>query len=234
MVSIIIPAYNAEKYIAETIKSVVNQTYKNWELIIVDDGSTDNTVDVITGYMNKDFPINYVFQKNSGVSTARNKGLSAAQGEYIALLDADDIWLENNLEIKISTLEKSKDIYWVYSSMYQINEKSNILKEAPKGTDIDILNSILIWENEVVPGPCSNIVFKRECYDNGCAFDPLFSTAADQDFTIRLASKYKATYIDIPLWGYRIHQNNMSSNVSLMEKDHIGVYKKTLNSKLFK
>lgn len=233
MISIVIPAYNAEKYLAETIDSVINQTYTNWELIIVDDGSTDNTKGIIETYRSKDLPIKYIFQENSGVSIARNNGMNHASGKYIALLDADDVWLKNNLELKIKILMNNPSVSWVYSNMNNADENMNIIGEAPPGTDNDILGSILKWEGEVVPGPCSNMLFDLKCFEEGCMFDPLFSTAADQDFTIQLATKYKGIHISKPLWNYRLHNNNMSSNISVMEKDHIGVYKKAKKNKLF-
>ncbi len=234
MVSIIIPAYNTEKYIAETINSVISQTYIDWELIVIDDGSTDNTADIVKEFCKNDKRINYYYQNNTGVSIARNNGMQKIKGDYIALLDADDIWETNNLEEKISVLSSTKDIGWVYSNMYNADENGNIIDIAASGHGINILDSILLWEGEVVPGPCSNIVFRKECFDNGLSFDKLLSTAADQDFCIQLASKYKGVFIDEVLLKYRVLENSMSRNISIMEKDHIGVFNKAAKNKLFK
>lgn len=234
MVSIIIPAYNAEKYIIETINSVLNQTYSNWELIIIDDGSQDKTAELIANLYKNDSRINYYYQKNTGVSGARNNGLSKCKGEYIALLDADDVWEKNNLELKVNALESNKNISWVFSDMYNADKNINIINIASTGTDKNILNSILLWQTEVIPGPCSNVVFTKRCYDEGIKFDIKLSTAADQDFTLQLASKYKGFHINKPLWRYRILNNSMSRNISVMEKDHIKVFKKAKKNKLFK
>lgn len=234
MVSIIIPAYNAQRFIAETIESVLEQTYTNWELIIIDDGSSDNTKNIVEQYRQNDPRIQYYFQENAGVSVARNHGLSKANGEFIALLDADDVWLEENLALKVEVLEQDGNIQWVYSNMYEADEEMNILGDAAKGTDEEILDSILAWKREVVPGPCSNVVFAKKCYDEGVQFDPELSTAADQDFTIQLASKYKGKHIDQNLWKYRILGNSMSRNISVMERDHILVFKKAEKLNLFK
>jgi len=233
MISIIIPAYNAEKYIVETINSVLNQTFTDWELIIVDDGSKDNTAEIVKQFCEKDNRISYYFKKNSGVSDTRNLGMSKAKGEYIALLDADDFFEKDNLSEKLRILEEN-NIDWVYSNMYNSDEKLNILNVDEGGHSVNILDSILLWYGQVVPGPCSNIVFRKICYIDGARFDSEFSTAADQDFTIQLASKYKGYYIDKPLWRYRILGNSMSHNIAVMEKDHIGVYKKATKNKLFK
>lgn len=234
MVSIIIPAYNASKYIAETMDSVLQQTYKDWELIIIDDGSKDNTKEIVLKYKEQHPQIYYYYQENGGVSVARNHGLEKAKGQYIALLDADDVWLAHNLEIKIKSLERNEHIKWVYSNMFNADEQMNITGEATKGKDDNILDSILAWKGEVVPGPCSNVVFDKLCYDEGVKFDPTLSTAADQDFTIQLAAKYLGKHINENLWKYRILGNSMSRNIEVMEKDHIRVFKKAAKLNLFK
>ncbi|PCJ89757.1 MAG: hypothetical protein COA57_00970 [Flavobacteriales bacterium] len=233
LVSIIIPAYNAEKYIAETIQSVINQTYTNWELIIVNDGSTDNTEKIAQAYVEKDQRIKYIYQENAGVSVARNKGVENSQGDYVAFLDADDIWCRQNLEKKVTILNNI-NIDWVYSDMLSIDKNGNQLQYPEVGKNYKILENILLWNGEVVPGPGSNIITKKKCFDEGVIFDPNFSTAADQDFTIQLASKYQGKRIPEKLWYYRVIASSMSRNMEVMEKDHIGVYKKAAKNNLFK
>ncbi|PCJ25697.1 MAG: hypothetical protein COA97_07400 [Flavobacteriales bacterium] len=234
MISIIIPVYNAEKYISETINSVFSQTYRNWELIIIDDGSADNSANIIKQFCKDNDKVRYYYQENSGVSVARNNGMNKAKGKYIALLDADDVWEKDNLRLKNDVLETKNDVSWVFSNMYNANETAEIVSEASKGTDKNILESILLWKREVIPGPCSNIIFKKKCFEDGISFDKELSTAADQYFTIQLASRYKGHHINEPLWRYRILSNSMSKNISVMEKDHIRVYNKAANKKLFK
>jgi len=230
--SIIIPAYNAAKYIDETIQSVLDQTYRNWELIIVDDGSTDNTSDVISRYLS-DERIQYVYQNNSGVSTARNNGILRSKGQFVAFLDADDIWLNENLNKKIELLKYHK-FDWVFCDMRIINRYSEYLNEEIQGTDQNILDHYLLWDRTVVPGPCSNIIIKRCCLEKGLQFDPKFSTAADQDFCINLSTKYIGKRIPKSLFSYRVLPDSMSKNISVMEKDHINVYKKADTNNLFK
>lgn len=234
MVSVIIPAYNASKYIEETIQSVLNQTYQNFEIIVVNDGSTDNTEGIIAGIMRFDKRIQLINKKNTGVSDTRNIGMQCAKGEYIALLDADDTWEYDNLSLKSNILTTYDDISWVYSDMYEADENLHKMGIAANGKTGNTLELILKWEGEVVPGPCSNIVFRKKCIEDGCSFDKALSTAADQDFTLQLASKYKSCYINKPLWNYRILSNSMSRNIAVMEKDHIGVYKKAEKNNLFK
>ena len=122
LVSIIIPCYNAEKYIAETIQSVINQTYKNWELIVVNDGSTDNSPDIIKEFVANDNRIAFIDKPNSGVSDSRNKGLAKAKGAYIAFLDADDVWNFQYLEKQIENLQANH--YTIsYTACQLINQK---------------------------------------------------------------------------------------------------------------
>ena len=108
LVSVIIPAYNAEKFIEEAIKSAQNQTYKNIEIIVVDDGSTDGTAEIVKKLAKKDKRIRYHHQKNKGVSIARNTAINYSKGQFIALLDQDDIWLPEKIKEQMETLRAEK------------------------------------------------------------------------------------------------------------------------------
>ena len=109
MISVIVPTYNASHTLGETIESVLAQSFSDLELIIVDDGSTDRTQDIVSEYKHKDERITYVRQINSGVSAARNKGVEIAKGKYISIIDADDLWDEHKLEKQISVMEAAED-----------------------------------------------------------------------------------------------------------------------------
>lgn len=233
MISIIIPVYNAEKYISQTLNSVLNQTLQDFEIIITDDGSTDNSKSIIAPYL-KDPRIVYLYQQNSGVSIARNNGIEQAKGEFIAFLDADDVWLKDNLEKKNTLLNSHADIFWTFSDYYHVDQNLKIIGDIRNGTDFNIVDSILLWEREVVPGIGSNVVAKKICFNDGLRFDPAFSTAADQDFCLNLASKYKGMRIAEALWYYRISPQSMSRNVQVLEKDHVQVYLKAKKNGLFK
>lgn len=135
LVSIITPAYNCDQYIAETIHSVLNQTYSQWEMIIVDDASTDNTVKILESYIMKDDRIKVISLKgNQGVANARNVGMRNARGRYLAFLDSDDIWNENKLERQLQFMQFN-DIAFSFSQYHQfVDEVSNLKKfvNAPK------------------------------------------------------------------------------------------------------
>lgn len=232
VVSIIIPAFNAEKFIAETIQSVLAQTYSSWELIIVDDGSTDNTANIIKTFFQND-RIRYCYQPNAGVSAARNKGIELSKGEYLAFLDADDLWHNQNIELKISTLKKNSSIGWVFGDMDYIDANNKFICSAEPGNDLNVNETMLIWDGNMVPGICSNIIIRRTCLESGLRFDPSFSTAADIDFLLLLAKNNSGKRVEgVPLL-YRKTTNSMSRNVASLEKDYVSLYKKAESNKMF-
>ena len=129
LVSVIIPLYNAEKYISETIESVINQTYENWELLVVDDCSTDNSREIVKSFKQKDSRIRLIESEINfgGPARPRNIGIDNSQGEYIAFLDADDVWLKNKLEIQLNLLIENNNFDLLDANAYTIDEKSKKL-----------------------------------------------------------------------------------------------------------
>lgn len=224
LVSIIIPAYNAEKFIVQTIDSVKAQTYSNWELIIVNDGSKDNTLNIIENYAQADKRISFITKPNSGVSDTRNIGIEKAQGDYIAFLDSDDIWLPMNLEKKISLLENDPSVDFVFSNMLQADKDLQNQTQAPVGKDENILEDLLLWNGEVIPGPCSNLVVRKKCFDAGIRFNKALTTIADQNITVQLAFKYRGKLIKENLWVYRVLPGSMSKSLQVMENDSLRTY----------
>jgi glycosyltransferase involved in cell wall biosynthesis len=233
LISVVIPVYGVEKYIEETIRSVMAQTYSNWEIIAVSDGSTDNSEAVILKLQEEESRIQYFWKENSGVSDTRNYGIARSKGEYIAFLDADDTWIENKLELQVKTFKENPSIGWCFGDAWLADENM-VRNEYRRGYDDNLLESILIWEKDIVPGPCSNIIVRKECFENGIAYDINLTSGADQDMTIQLASKYEGKHIEHPVWVYRVLPNSMSSSVLVTEKDHSYVYIKAKKNKLFK
>lgn len=231
LVSVVIPAYNAALFIKEAIESVLNQTYMNFEIIVIDDGSIDNQNEIIRTLMEKDDRIKYFYQENSGVSTARNHGILISKGEYLAFLDADDVWLPDNLELKIRKFE-SGEFGLVHSSAKIIDDKSNITGQSIIGKEGDLLEDMLVWKETCIPGP-SSILVKKEVIKEVGHFDINLSTAADQDFFLRTCAKFKIGMVDKSTWNYRIHNHNMHRNVAVMERDIIYVYEKSDKNNLF-
>jgi len=231
LVSIIVPIYNAADYLEATIKSVIAQSYSNWELILVDDGSTDNVYDIIKPFLN-DGRIRYLSKKNTGVSDTRNVGVNASTGIYLCFLDADDIFLTNNIEEKVNFLNNNPGIPLVHGNTEIINENGLATGEYNEGKAGYILNTLLLWDGTNIPGP-SSIMLKRDVFYEVGGWDTSFSTAADQDFFFSIAAKYPIGHINKVLTGYRVLPNSMSRNIAVMEKDHIAVYKKANKLKLF-
>lgn len=229
-VSVIIPAYNAGKYLAETVHSVLAQTYTDFEIIIHDDGSTDDTPAIAKTF--SDPRVKYRHQENAGVSAARNKGAEVATGKYLAFLDADDLFHPRNLEMKVTALEKDASLAMVFADCDIIDANGQSTGEILTGKDEDIFKNLLLWNGTVIPGP-SSILITREAFEKSGGFDTEFSTAADQNFFFRIAHKYKCARIPEVLTAYRKHDTNMHMNIALMERDHIGVYEKAARAGMF-
>jgi len=202
-VSVIIPTYNCGQYICEAIDSVLAQTYKDIEIIIVDDGSSDNTKNVVLMYKDK---IKYIYQNNKGEAGARNRGIKEAQGEFIAFIDADDIWLENKLEKQMEIISNmSADL--VHCRMY-VMENNKIVEGKIKPTKPAITFYDLLLGGKSL---LMTIVVKKACFDKIGLFDESIKLATDYDMWLRFSLKYKISFIDEPLAIYRRHSNQLSS-----------------------
>lgn len=206
MVSIIMPSYNATMFIQEAIDSVLKQTYCNWELIIVDDGSKDDTVGLITQYLNEDSRIRLIqLQKNSGAAVARNTAIENANGRYIAFLDSDDKWISKKLEIQIAYMIKN-NIAFSYAQYKKINHKSEVISNtiiAPLHVTYDMLLKTCYI-------PCLTAI-----YDTGILgkqFMPLIEKRQDYGLWLKITKNVDAFGVDQCLAHYRVHQNTISSN----------------------
>jgi glycosyltransferase involved in cell wall biosynthesis len=231
LVSVIIPSYNGEKYIAETIQSALFQTYRNLEIIVVDDGSTDGQNVLVKKLCEQHNNLMLLCQKNQGVSAARNNGFNHSKGEYMAFLDADDVWLPENLQLKLNKFQNS-DFGLVHSDAFLINENSELIHGVLCGKEGALLDGLLAMKGTEVPGP-SSILIKREVVNEVGLFDINLSTAADRDFFIRVASKYKIGRVETTTWKYRVHGSNMHKNIALMTRDNLYIFKKSNNANLF-
>lgn len=232
LVSVIIPAFNAELFIKETILSVLNQSYSNLECIVIDDGSPDRLGEVAKELLVGDPRLRYIKQENAGVSKARNYGYSISRGDFIAFLDADDVWLPDRLAKMIEKFNEDK-YGLVHTDMEFIDELSSLIGKRNSGKEGFVLDDLLLWNECVIPAP-SSILLKREVLKTVGAFDTDLSTAADQEFFFRVAAKYKVGKIESTFGLYRTHSANMSKNVALMQMDHKKAYDKALSNKLFK
>ena len=207
MVSVIMPCYNMEKYISDAILSVRQQTYPHWELLIVDDASTDNTVNVIESHSQQDDRIRYtVKDHHSGIADSRNLCLTMAQGRYLAFLDADDIWLPTKLERQLAFMTE-KNIGFSYSSYNCIDENGQPLKKSVKATGN--LDYEAYLRNTIIG--CSTVMVDKDVV--GDVVVPLFRTSEDTATWLDILKQGHLAYaIDEPLVSYRIRRNSASSN----------------------
>jgi len=213
-VSVIIPTYNRAHLIGRAIKSVLNQTYQDFELIIIDDGSTDDTEDIIRQFQEKDKRIKYVkHDKNKGGSAARNTGIKAAKGEYIAFLDSDDEWLLEKLKRQMKVFKNtSSEIGVVYTGIISINEISedtNIQYNIPKKRGW--IYEDLLAENCV--GTTSTVLIKKKCFEKSGLFDESLPGCQDWEMWIRIAKEYQFNFIKDPLIRYHIHNNRITMDL---------------------
>jgi glycosyltransferase involved in cell wall biosynthesis len=220
LVSIIIPTYNTEKFIGDTLQSVQNQTYQNWEMILVDDASTDRTVSVIKEFAKKDSRIKlFKLEKNSGNGFARNIALEKAVGKYIAYLDADDLWFSNKLEKQIGFL-KANNLHFTFSFYDCIDEEGNSLNrrvEAP----INLTYDELFFCNYV-----GNLTAIYDADYFGKII--LEATQKRQDWRLWLTilKQIQVTKpVPEPLAFYRIRKDSISSSKFKLIKHNFGVYR---------
>lgn len=222
-VSVIIPVYNGEKYIREAIDSVLNQTFEDFEIIVIDDGSTDSTPMILKDYGNK---IRWKSQKNRGQASALNTGMKMAKGEYIAYLDADDICLPERLEIQVKYLDEHPDVGLVYADFYQIDENNNILRTIKSQPFDDFL---LLQQWSFIAR--STVMHRRACFDEVGVFDESITGKDDWDMWVRISERFEMGYIDQPLLKYRIHKESTSSvrpeKLAYFKYSHITILKKT-------
>lgn len=227
LVSVIIPNYNYAQYLREAIESVLSQTYPNIEIIVVDDGSTDGSREIIENYGDR---ITAIFQKNQGVSAARNNGVVGSNGEFAAFLDADDVWLPEKLEKQVGRFFDNEKIGFVHCSMTLISPDGEIVGEESAGQEGSVADEFLLFERGVVVGAASTGVVRREAFDEVGGFDVRLSTAGDWDFCYRVATKYEIAFVPEPLTLYRVHSSNMHGNISAMEHDMVLGYEKAFSN----
>lgn len=208
MISIIVPVYNAEKFIAETMNSVLAQTYKDWELLLVDDCSKDRSREIITQYMEKDGRIRGIFQEtNQGAAAARNRGISEATGRYIAFLDADDLWIPNKLELELLFMEKN-ELAFVFTG-YEFADESGRgtgkIVHVPKS-----LNYRQALKNTTIF--TSTVLFDTEKMDLDLIRMPLVKSEDTATWWRILKCGHTAYGLNENLTLYRRSSNTLSSN----------------------
>lgn len=220
-VSVVIPTYNCSAYLTEAVESVLAQTFRDFEVLVIDDGSTDETAAVMRRYGP---PVRYIRQPNRGVAVARNHGIEQSRGRYVAFLDADDTWLPHKLERQLAALKRHPDHRACYSAFVVVTSDLQPLGVTRSQRQGSALQDLLLRGNVI--GTPSTVLCERSLTLAAGGFDPRLSLGADWDMWIRLGAFTEFLYVDEPLVWYRQHGANMSRNATLLEHDSLRVLQK--------
>ena len=225
-VSAIIPTYNYARYVAAAIKSVLAQSFKDLEIVVVDDGSTDETTETLRPFAER---IRYIPQVHRGLAAARNVGIRVARGRYLAFLDSDDLWLPDKVSMQVARLDAEPAVGVVYCEAVLFDEASQTViphsywSHHPSGR-------ILPWliRQNVVPSPTPMV--RRELFDQVGPFDESLSACEDWDMWIRIAQVSEFAYVDRVLAEYRVHSANMSLDHERMMTNRLRVLEKAFSA----
>ena len=228
VVSIITPNFNCSKYIAQTIESVIAQTYKNWEMIIIDDCSTDESFEIIKDYVNKDNRIKvYRMENNSGSALCRNKAIELSQGEYLTFLDSDDLWMPEKLEKQLKFMQEN-NCDFSFTEYEHIDEEGKLLRIKAKVIKYLTYKKFLF---HCFTG-CLTVMYRQDI--NKKIFCDNIKTANDYALFLRVMKIYNNAYgIFENLAKYRIRKNSISKKKFIKLKDHFIVLYKFENINIF-
>jgi glycosyltransferase involved in cell wall biosynthesis len=223
LISVIIPTYNRSHYLREAIESVLNQVYESIEIIVIDDGSTDDTKGVVEKYGER---IKYIYQDNAGVTAARNTGTENAKGKFVAFLDDDDIWEANMLQKAIKMLDKAGEevgVAYVDCRYFRASDRKALFDKGMSQFSGDIFGELL-KANFI---PINTVLIKKECFDKVKGFDENIEWYEDWDLLLRIAlAGYKFEFINEPLAHIRVHDTHRSSNLLMMKECALKVLEK--------
>jgi glycosyltransferase involved in cell wall biosynthesis len=208
-ISVIIPTYNRESFIARAIESVLTQTYKDYEIIVVDDGSTDKTKDKVSQYGDR---VRYMYQQNLGPSAGRNLGIRNAKGKYVAFCDSDDRFLPEKLEKQMDYILKHPDCPFLYTWYNQVNHNGEIdqIRQPTHCKNREHLQYGLFTRKFTIR--TSTVLVEKSCFDKAGLFNERFWYSQDWDMWLRLAAFYKGACLKEPLTEYWLHGENRSSH----------------------
>lgn len=224
-VSIIIPAYNAVRFIRQTIESVLAQTFQDFEIIVVDDGSSDKTADIARSFGE---PVYCIQKPNGGVSRARNTGIGNAKGEYIAFLDADDLWQPTKLEKQVALLDAASDVGLCFASTERINENNETIGYI-EGRDYADFSEALLLYLCIVSGSCSSAMVRKELLLQIGGFDSRLTNYEDWDCWLRLSLITRFASISEYLVKCRTVAESASFNTVAAEKNMQEILSKFYN-----
>ncbi len=214
-VSVVVPAFQAERWLAEAVESALGQTRPPAEILVVDDGSTDATAEVAGGFGH---PVRVIRQENRGVAAARNRGLAEARGRWVAFLDADDAWEAGKLEAQVACLEADPARVAVHCAVTVVDAEGRP-RVVRHGRGGDVLDELVTFREVVLVSGGSGLLAPRDGLRAVGGFHEALSTSADWDLYRRLAARGPLGYVDEPLVRYRVHGANMHQDLDRFEAD---------------
>lgn len=213
LISVVVPAYNVEKTIKETIQSILNQTFTDFELIVINDGSTDGTLGVVKTI--EDTRLKVFSYENAGLPEARNRGIVRSTGEFITFIDADDLWTADKLELQLEALQKHPEAGLAYSwTSFMDSEGKTFSKDVPVFFNGNVYPQLLVG-NFINSG--SNVMLRRQAIESVGKFDASLKSIEDWEYWLRVAAKWP--FVVIPKYQilYRQSPTSMASKVDVME-----------------
>lgn len=208
LVSVIVPAYNMCAYLPFALQSILDQSYPHFEIHVVDDGSKDATREVMDRFL-KDIRVHYHYQENRGVSVARNTGIRSAKGDYIALCDADDMWVPNKLELQVLCLDNAPQVGVVYTNVSHIDAIGHQVRTYQTQRFSGRITDKLLVRNFVTG--CSSLI-RRECFDRLGLYDETLTTGEDYDLWLRISAEYDFLYLGEVTYLYRQWEGQVSNS----------------------
>jgi glycosyltransferase involved in cell wall biosynthesis len=224
-VSVIVPTYNRGQYIAQALESVFAQTFRDYEIIVIDDGSTDNTQEILKNFEGR---IRSLYQENQGISKTRNRAIKESTGEFIAFLDSDDFWEPIKLEEQVKILDSHPDVGIVYARMPIINENGETIGMKPAGVSGRNFRELLqVWGDL----PTSTVMTRRVCFEKVGLFEPDLEPMEDIDMWIRIARYFELYEVENKVLAYyRRHEEQVTKNKSKVYTGLVRIYTKIYNA----
>jgi glycosyltransferase involved in cell wall biosynthesis len=216
-VDVIIPAYNAAKYLPIAISSVIGQTFVDWTILLIDDGSTDNTPEVVAPFIDQlGSKLKYIRKENGGLPAARNTAIRNSSSEFLALLDADHVWFPSRLAESLKCFEDRPQVGLSYSYVTLIDENGETLKicDEPQRNGEGWIAPYIYMRR--VHLPCPTVTYRRKCIDEVGMFDETLRAAEDRDLALRIALRYEVALSPKILAQYRVTAGSMSTDSERM------------------